>query len=64
VHSPNDIAVVRAEGVSGSIEKFADEMNAGAHNLGMTQTNYVNPDGQPNDRPSTFADVFGSIEGR
>src|SRR5499427_2282160 len=49
VHSPNDIAVVLAEGVSGSIEKFADEMNAEAHHLGMTQTNYVNPNGLPAD---------------
>src|SRR5262249_4738108 len=30
VHSPNDIAVVLAEGVSGSIENFAEEMNAAA----------------------------------
>ena len=29
VKSANDIAVVLAEGVSGSVEKFADEMNAG-----------------------------------
>jgi D-alanyl-D-alanine carboxypeptidase len=47
VHSPNDVAVVLAEGVSGSIEKFAEEMNAEAHRLGMTQTNYVNPNGLP-----------------
>jgi D-alanyl-D-alanine carboxypeptidase len=47
VHSPNDVAVVLAEGVSGSIEKFAEEMNAEAHRLGMMQTNYVNPNGLP-----------------
>ena len=28
VKSANDISVVLAEGVSGSIEKFADDMNA------------------------------------
>jgi len=55
VHSPNDIAVVLAEGVSGSIEKFADEMNAEAHHLGMTQTNYVNPNGLPADEQITSA---------
>ncbi len=55
VHSPNDIAVVLAEGVSGSVEKFADEMNAEAHNLGMTQTNYVNPNGLPADEQITSA---------
>jgi D-alanyl-D-alanine carboxypeptidase len=55
VHSPNDIAVVLAEGVSGSIEKFAEEMNAEAHNLGMTQTSYVNPNGLPADEQITSA---------
>jgi D-alanyl-D-alanine carboxypeptidase len=55
VHSPNDIAVVLAEGVSGSIEKFADDMNAEAHRLGMTQTNYVNPNGLPADEQITSA---------
>jgi D-alanyl-D-alanine carboxypeptidase len=55
VHSPNDIAVVLAEGVSGSIEKFAEEMNAEAQRLGMTQTNYVNPNGLPADEQITSA---------
>jgi D-alanyl-D-alanine carboxypeptidase len=55
VHSANDMAVVLAEGVSGSIEKFADEMNAEAQRLGMTQTNYVNPNGLPNDEQITSA---------
>jgi D-alanyl-D-alanine carboxypeptidase len=47
VHSANDIAVVLAEGVSGSIEKFADEMNATSRRLGMTQSSWVNPNGLP-----------------
>jgi D-alanyl-D-alanine carboxypeptidase len=55
VHSANDMAVVLAEGVSGSIEKFAGEMNAEAQRLGMTQTNYVNPNGLPNDDQITSA---------
>jgi D-alanyl-D-alanine carboxypeptidase len=55
VHSANDMAVVLAEGVSGSIEKFADEMNASARHLGMTQTNYVNPNGLPADEQITSA---------
>jgi D-alanyl-D-alanine carboxypeptidase len=55
VHSPNDIAVVLAEGVSGSIENFADEMNAEAHHLAMTQTNFVNPNGLPADQQITSA---------
>jgi D-alanyl-D-alanine carboxypeptidase len=55
VHSPNDIAVVLAEGVSGSIEQFAAEMNAEAHRLGMTQTNFVNPNGLPAEEQVTSA---------
>ncbi len=55
VHSANDMAVVLAEGVSGSIEKFSDEMNAAAHRLGMTQTSYVNPNGLPADEQITSA---------
>jgi D-alanyl-D-alanine carboxypeptidase len=55
VHSANDMAVVLAEGVSGSIEKFADEMNAAARRLGMTQTSYVNPNGLPADEQITSA---------
>ena len=47
VHSANDIAVVLAEGVSGSIEKFADEMNATSKRLGMVQSSWVNPNGLP-----------------
>jgi D-alanyl-D-alanine carboxypeptidase len=55
VHSANDMAVVLAEGVSGSIEKFTAEMNAAAGSLGMTQTNYVNPNGLPADEQVTSA---------
>ena len=55
VHSANDMAVVLAEGVSGSIDKFSDEMNANARHLGMTQTNYVNPNGLPADEQITSA---------
>jgi D-alanyl-D-alanine carboxypeptidase len=47
VKSANDIAVVIAEGVSGSVENFAAEMNRTAARLGMTQTHYVNPNGLP-----------------
>jgi len=47
VRSANDIAVVVAEGVGGSVEKFADEMNRAAIHLGMTQSSFVNPNGMP-----------------
>jgi D-alanyl-D-alanine carboxypeptidase len=55
VKSANDMAVVLAEGVSGSIENFATEMNQNAKALGMTQTNYVNPNGLPADEQITSA---------
>jgi D-alanyl-D-alanine carboxypeptidase len=55
VHSANDMAVVLAEGVDGSIQKFSEEMNANAQRLGMTQTNYVNPNGLPDDQQVTSA---------
>jgi D-alanyl-D-alanine carboxypeptidase len=47
VKSANDIAVTIAEGVGGSLEGFADLMNANARRLGMTQSNFVNPNGLP-----------------
>ena len=40
VKSANDIAVTIAEGVGGSIEGFADMMNANARRLGMTQSQF------------------------
>jgi D-alanyl-D-alanine carboxypeptidase len=47
VKSANDVAVVLAEGVSGSVEGFSAEMNSTSKNLGMTQSNWVNPNGLP-----------------
>ncbi len=49
VKSANDMAVVLAEGVAGSIENFADEMNSSARRLGMIQSSFVNPNGLPAD---------------
>ena len=47
VKSANDIAVVLAEGIGGSVDGFSEIMNANAARLGMTQTHYVNPNGLP-----------------
>ncbi|MCO5132507.1 MAG: D-alanyl-D-alanine carboxypeptidase [Xanthobacteraceae bacterium] len=55
VKSANDMAVVLAEGVGGSIDGFAAMMNQTAQQLGMTQTSYVNPNGLPDDRQVTSA---------
>ena len=49
VKSANDMAVVLAEGVAGSVENFATEMNTNAARLGMSQSNFVNPNGLPAD---------------
>jgi D-alanyl-D-alanine carboxypeptidase len=46
---------VLAEGVSGSVENFADQMNANARRLGMTQSSFVNPNGLPADDQITSA---------
>jgi D-alanyl-D-alanine carboxypeptidase len=55
VKSANDMAMVLAEGVGGSVDKFSAEMNRNAQQLGMTQTNYVNPNGLPEDGQITSA---------
>ena len=45
VKSPNDVAVTVAEGVSGSVEAFANDMNAAAQRLGLHELHFVNPNG-------------------
>ena len=48
VKSPNDTAVTVAEGVSGSVEAFAAEMNAEAQKIGLHELHFVNPNGLHN----------------
>ncbi|WP_428134583.1 D-alanyl-D-alanine carboxypeptidase family protein [Bradyrhizobium sp.] len=55
VKSANDMAVVLAEGVGGSVDGFSAMMNQAAQRLGMTQTSYVNPNGLPADGQITSA---------
>jgi D-alanyl-D-alanine carboxypeptidase len=55
VKSANDMAVVLAEGVGGSVDGFSALMNQNAQQLGMTQTSYVNPNGLPADGQITSA---------
>ena len=61
VKSANDMAVVLAEGIGGSIDGFAVMMNDTAKKLGMTQTNYVNPNGLPADGHVTSARDLGIL---
>src|SRR5476651_337442 len=59
VKSANDMAVAIAEGVGGSIEGFADMMNANARRLGMTESHFVNPNGLPAENHVTSARDLG-----
>ena len=47
VKSPNDIAVTIAEGISGSVPAFAEEMNAYGQRLGLHESHFANPNGLP-----------------
>jgi D-alanyl-D-alanine carboxypeptidase len=55
VKSANDMAVVVAEGVGGSVDDFAQQMTDTAHKLGMSESNFVNPNGLPADGQITSA---------
>jgi len=61
VKSANDISVVTAEGISGSVEKFSEEMNGVAHRLGMVQSSFVNPNGLPADNQISSARDLGIL---
>lgn len=61
VKSANDIAVAIAEGVGGSLEGFADMMNANARRLGMSQSNFVNPNGLPAENHVSSARDLGIL---
>ena len=55
VHSANDMAVAIAEKVGGTEANFASMMTLKARQLGMTNTNYVNANGLPDNRQITTA---------
>jgi D-alanyl-D-alanine carboxypeptidase len=55
VKSANDVSVAIAESVGGSVEGFADMMNAAAQRLGMRESRFVNPHGLPDERQQTSA---------
>jgi D-alanyl-D-alanine carboxypeptidase len=61
VKSANDIAVMIAEGVGGSIDGFADLMNTNARRLGMSQSNFVNPNGLPAENHVSSARDLGIL---
>ena len=55
VKSANDAAVVLAEHVGGSVEKFSDMMNEKAKEIGCKNTHFVNPNGIHNNNHYTTA---------
>jgi D-alanyl-D-alanine carboxypeptidase (penicillin-binding protein 5/6) len=58
VKSPNDVARALGRDYAGSLEAFAEVMNAKARELGATSSHFVNPNGLPaDDQYSTAADM-------
>ena len=55
VQSGNDAAIVLAEGIAGTEQAFAEEMNFWAEKLGMAQTNFRNATGWPDPDLQTSA---------
>jgi D-alanyl-D-alanine carboxypeptidase len=55
VKSANDVAMMIAETVAGSEEAFVQRMNEAAQRLGMSRTNFANPNGLPDERQVTTA---------
>src|SRR5256714_15681629 len=47
VKSPNDVARCLARDNAGSLDAFADKMNAKAQMLGATHSHFINPNGLP-----------------
>ncbi|WP_411683067.1 D-alanyl-D-alanine carboxypeptidase family protein [Clostridium thailandense] len=59
--SGNDCAEALAEHISGSIDKFAAEMNKRALELGCKNTNFVNPSGLYDEKHKTSANDLALI---
>ena len=61
VQSGNDASIAIAEGISGSEEIFALEMNNLAKKIGLTNSNFINSSGWPNDNHYTTAKDLAKI---
>ena len=61
VQSGNDASIAIAEGISGSEEIFALEMNNLAKKIGLSNSNFVNSSGWPNDNHYTTAKDLAKI---
>lgn len=49
IYSANDVAILIAEGVGGSVEGFVEMMNEEAQTIGATNCHFVNPNGLTED---------------
>ena len=61
IGSCNDLAVLLAKAVSGSVEQFAVLMNEKAAELGCVNTHFINPNGLHNDDHYTCAEDLARI---
>lgn len=61
VQSGNDATVALAEHIAGSEDSFVDIMNQQASQLGMTNTNFVNSTGWPNENHYTTASDLAKL---
>jgi len=61
VQSGNDSSIAMAEGISGSEDTFAIDMNNLAKKIGLTGTNFVNSSGWPDDNHYTTAKDLAQI---
>lgn len=64
VQSGNDASVVFAEGLSGTEEAFADEMNRRAAEIGLTNSTFRNSTGWPDPEHRTTARDLATIAAR
>ena len=61
VQSGNDASIAIAEGISGSEEIFAVEMNNLGKKIGLTGTNFTNSSGWPDDNHYTTAEDLAKV---
>ncbi len=61
VHSGNDASIAIAEGISGSEEIFAIEMNNLGKKIGLTGSNFTNSSGWPDDNHYTTLEDLAKI---
>ena len=55
LYSANDVAMLIAENIAGSVDNFVEMMNEEARRLGATHTHFVNPHGLTHDEHKTTA---------